>query len=79
MSVQERKIFELLQHGKSNKEISEDLYIGISSVKSHLNSICSKLKIKSRKETLILYLYDFCNTLRTVIQKFTFYFLHLDY
>jgi len=50
LSVQERKIFTLLKDGKSNKEISEEFNIGLSTVKSHVNNIYSKLNIKSRKE-----------------------------
>ena len=52
LSVQERKIFNLLTMGKSNKEISEILVIEVSTVKSHINSIYSKLNISSRKEIL---------------------------
>ena len=54
LSIQERKIFKLLQEGKSNKEISDELNIGLSTVKSHVSSVYNKLKIKSRKETLNL-------------------------
>ena len=54
LSVQERKIFALILEGKSNKEMSEILMIGISTVKTHLNSIYSKLDIKSRKDILNL-------------------------
>lgn len=52
LTVQERNIFIQLQQGKSNKEISEELNISLSTVKSHVNSIFSKLNIKSRKEVL---------------------------
>jgi DNA-binding CsgD family transcriptional regulator len=54
LSIQERKILSLIKAGKSNKEISEDLSIGLSTVKSHVNSIYTKLDIKSRKEVLNL-------------------------
>ncbi len=54
LSVQERKIFALLLEGKSNKEISENLMIGLSTVKSHVNNIYSKLDVKSRKDVLNL-------------------------
>ena len=54
LSVQERKIFALMMEGKSNKEISEILLIGLSTVKSHVNSIYSKLGINSRKDVLNL-------------------------
>lgn len=52
LSVQERKIYALLKAGKSNKEISDDLNIGISTVKSHVSSIYQKLNVKSRKEII---------------------------
>ena len=52
LSVQERKIFRLIQSGKSNKEISDEYNIGLSTVKSHVSSIYSKLQIKSRKDAL---------------------------
>ena len=52
LSVQERKIFQLIQSGKSNKEISEEYNIGISTVKSHVSNIYAKLNIKSRKEAI---------------------------
>ncbi|WP_452603426.1 helix-turn-helix domain-containing protein [Pontimicrobium sp. MEBiC06410] len=52
LSIQERKIFNLLKEGKSNKDISETCNIGISTVKSHVSSIYNKLDIKSRKEVL---------------------------
>jgi len=54
LSVQERKIFALLKEGKSNKEISESLLIGLSTVKTHVNSIFSKLDINSRKDLMNL-------------------------
>jgi DNA-binding CsgD family transcriptional regulator len=54
LSIQERKILALIKEGKSNKEISDDLNIGLSTVKSHVNNIYTKLDIKSRKEVLNL-------------------------
>ena len=54
LSVQERKIFGLILEGKSNKEISDILNIGLSTVKSHVNSIYSKLGINSRKDVFNL-------------------------
>jgi DNA-binding CsgD family transcriptional regulator len=52
LSVQERKIFDLLRTGLSNKEISAECNIELTTVKSHVGSIYSKLKIKSRKEAI---------------------------
>jgi DNA-binding NarL/FixJ family response regulator len=52
LTIQERNIFGLLQQGKSNKEISDELSISLSTVKSHVNNIFSKMNLKSRKEIL---------------------------
>lgn len=52
LSIQERKIFQLIQAGRSNKEISEEYNIGLSTVKSHVSNIYTKLNIKSRKEAI---------------------------
>ncbi|MDC8003601.1 LuxR C-terminal-related transcriptional regulator [Aureisphaera galaxeae] len=52
LSVQERKILEEIKQGRSNKEISETFNIGLSTVKSHVSSIYTKLNIKSRKEAM---------------------------
>lgn len=52
LSVQERKIYNLLKMGHSNKEISEEYSIGLSTVKSHVSSIYNKLNVKSRKEAM---------------------------
>jgi DNA-binding NarL/FixJ family response regulator len=40
----------LLKKGRSNKEIAQELHIEVSTVKSHLNKIYSRLGVKSRKE-----------------------------
>lgn len=50
LTFQERKIFMLLQKERSNKEISDELNISLSTVKTHINNIFSKLNIKSRRE-----------------------------
>lgn len=54
LSVQERKVYSFLLEGKSNKEIADILGIELSTVKSHLSSIYSKLNISSRKDILNL-------------------------
>jgi DNA-binding CsgD family transcriptional regulator len=50
LSIQEKKVFELLKTGASNKEISMELNIEVSTVKSHVHKIYSRLGLKSRKE-----------------------------
>ncbi|MCC1485087.1 helix-turn-helix domain-containing protein [Winogradskyella immobilis] len=54
LSIQERKILGLIQQGLSNKQISEECHIELSTVKSHVNNIYSKLNIKSRKEAITI-------------------------
>ncbi|SDX30079.1 regulatory protein, luxR family [Lutibacter oricola] len=50
LSTQEQKVFELMQKGLQNKNIASELFISISTVKTHINNIYSKLNINSRKE-----------------------------
>lgn len=52
LTVQERKIFSLLKEGKSNKEISETCGVSLSTVKSHVNNIYSKLNLSSRTDAM---------------------------
>lgn len=54
LSVQERKIFSLLRKGKSNQEIADEINISVSTVKTHVSNIYSKLNISSRKEVMNL-------------------------
>ena len=51
LSQRESEVFRLVRSGKSNKEIAGELNVELSTVKSHINSIYSKLGIKSRKAT----------------------------
>jgi len=52
LTIQERKIYALLKEGKSNKEIAEECSISISTVKSHVNNVYSKLGVSSRREVV---------------------------
>jgi len=52
LTIQERRILTHLKQGKSNKEIADECSISTSTVKSHVNSIYSKLGIGSRKEAM---------------------------
>ncbi len=44
LSVQERKVLELLKKGATNQEISEEYHIGVNTVKSHVNNIYKKME-----------------------------------
>jgi len=52
LTSQEVKILQFIQQGKSNKEIAAELFIELSTVKSHINKLYAKLKVKSRKEAV---------------------------
>ncbi len=52
LTVQERKIFKSLHQGASNQEISDEFNIELSTVKSHVSNIYTKLNVKSRKEAM---------------------------
>jgi len=42
----------LILQGKSNKEIANELFISLSTVKTHITNIYNKLKVSSRQELL---------------------------
>jgi DNA-binding CsgD family transcriptional regulator len=52
LSRQERTIKTLILEGKSNKEIASELFISLSTVKTHITHIYGKLKVSSRQELL---------------------------
>jgi DNA-binding CsgD family transcriptional regulator len=52
LTVKECRILELMAEGKTNKEIASLNFIELSTVKTHINNIFSKLKVKSRREAI---------------------------
>ncbi|SHI69506.1 regulatory protein, luxR family [Aquimarina spongiae] len=52
LSKQEQIVKDLIQSGKSNKEIANELFVSISTVKTHISNIYSKLNIANRQELL---------------------------
>ncbi len=52
LSVQERKIFDSIKMGNTNKDIATEMHIEVSTVKSHVRNIYSKLGINSRREAM---------------------------
>lgn len=55
LSKQERNIQSLILEGKSNKEIADELFISLSTVKTHISNIYGKLHISNRQELLHKY------------------------
>ena len=52
LSDREMEVLSCVVRGMSNKEIAIELGVGLSTVKSHVNNIFSKLNISSRKEAM---------------------------
>lgn len=52
LSNQEIKIKKYIMDGKSNKEIAEELFISLNTVKTHITNIYYKLKVSNRKELI---------------------------
>jgi len=54
LSKQEKVIKALIKSGKSNKEIASELFISLSTVKTHITNIYTKLNINNRNELINL-------------------------
>lgn len=52
LTIREFEILQLVLKGKSNIEISEELYLSLPTVKKYLTSIYSKMDIKNQKQLL---------------------------
>jgi DNA-binding CsgD family transcriptional regulator len=52
LSQREIEVLELIVEGLSNKEIAEDLFISLSTVKTHINNIYKILEVKNRREAI---------------------------
>lgn len=50
LTVRQKEVYDLIISGKTNKEIMSQLFIEQSTLKTHINQIYKKLKIKNRKE-----------------------------
>lgn len=53
LSKQEINIKNCILEGKINKEIAEELFISLSTVKTHITNIYKKLQVKNREEFLL--------------------------
>jgi DNA-binding CsgD family transcriptional regulator len=50
LTERQKEVYGLIISGKTNKEITTELFIEQSTLKSHINQIYGKLNIKSRSE-----------------------------
>ena len=56
LTQKEKEILQLISDGKSNKEIASLLFIELSTVKTHINKIYSKIGVSNRREARNLFL-----------------------
>jgi DNA-binding NarL/FixJ family response regulator len=54
LSEREREVFRLMARGLSNGEIGEELYIGETTVKTHVTHILQKLNLRDRVQAVVL-------------------------
>jgi len=52
LTARERQVLELLREGAKNKEIAEELFISVETVKIHVKNIRKKLGVASRRQLL---------------------------
>lgn len=52
LSKRETEILEQINLGKSNQEIADELFISLSTVKSHVSNLYSKLDVKNRVQAI---------------------------
>lgn len=55
LSSQEQKVLDLILQDRTNKEIASEIYVSVSTVKTHINNIYKKLGISSRDELKTTY------------------------
>ncbi|WP_026929643.1 response regulator [Glycomyces tenuis] len=54
LTERERRILTLLAEGKSNGEISAEVFLGIGTVKDHVSSILTKLEVANRVQAALI-------------------------
>ena len=54
LSAREAEVFRLLARGQSNHEIAEALFIGETTVKTHISRILTKLDLRDRIQAVVL-------------------------
>jgi DNA-binding NarL/FixJ family response regulator len=53
MAAAQREVMAAIARGSSNAEISEELFIGAATVKSHVSSILTKLGLRGRAQVVV--------------------------
>ncbi|MFD6155314.1 response regulator [Nocardia sp. NPDC060256] len=52
LSARELDVLRLIAKGHNNSEIAKELFIGVSTVKSHINSLFAKLHVRDRPQAI---------------------------
>ena len=55
LTLKQQEILSLLAAGKTNKEIAQELFVELSTVKTHINNIYRQLGVSTRKEAVDFY------------------------
>ena len=53
LTPQEQKIVNLMLDNKSNKEMASELFVSVSTIKTHINNLYKKLGVSSREEMVV--------------------------
>ncbi len=53
LTVREKEVLLLIAEGKTNKEISDELYISVKTVKTHVSNLLMKLEVEDRTQLAI--------------------------
>jgi ATP/maltotriose-dependent transcriptional regulator MalT len=53
LSERELEVLQLIAAGLSNDEIAQQLFVGMSTVKTHINHLYSKLSVTSRTQAIV--------------------------
>ena len=61
LTDRETEILKLILAGKSNQEISEDLFITVGTVKAHVHSIFGKLEVTRRSQLMTRFMEELDN------------------
>ena len=55
LTQQENKVLDFILQDKTNKEIATQMFVSVSTVKTHINNLYKKLQVSSREEVKSLY------------------------